>query len=109
MLEGLTALMVPDVPGLAVGAAVGAAPCEAAAVEPGVVELPLLPQAAASTTTPKATAGTCSHRARFAWTLRKSSVGTFTVDSLSRGGLGFMNQSPRRASMGARRAARLAG
>jgi hypothetical protein len=85
MLVGLTALIVPDVPGRAEGAAFGPAPRDAAGVVPAEAEpLPPPPQAAASTITPSATAGTCNWRARSTRRVcRRSDVGTFTVDSLS--------------------------
>ena len=121
MFVGLTALIFPVVPGPgARGGARVARLLEAPAVVPVEFDFPLLPQAAASTTTPRATAGI------------RSPVGARTgeraLQPLPLGGrnvhrglafgqvlvgawtwVGFIGQSPRKASMGASRAARLAG
>jgi hypothetical protein len=120
MFVGLTALIFPVVPGRALGAALGLAAAGVAPVVPVEFDFPLLPQPAARTTTPRATAGIRKPRRRFGpanvrCSRCHSEVGTFTVDSLSVWfwwgvrRVGFIGQSPRNASMGASRAARLAG
>jgi hypothetical protein len=63
MFVGLTALIFPVVPGRALGAPLGRA-AGAGAVVPVETDFPLLPQAADSTTTPSATAGTRNPRKR---------------------------------------------